>query len=253
MTIVSKCAICGKQIIRGGSRKGRFCSLACKGKWQHLQIPVDGAWLRQKYITERMSTYQIARIVHRDPKSVYNWLKQEGIPTRSRGETLSENAYGRLMHLGVVPIPFKGEHHTMETRAILSKKASVPKPYLRGEGNGMFGRRGALSPNWKGGSTPERQSFYGSIEWRRVAKAIWKASEGRCRRCGIEYPYAKFHIHHIVPFGVKKLRCEPMNLVVLCENCHQFVHSKKNTKKEWIARDMKELLAIAEEVVQNGG
>ena len=100
MGVDSTCIICNKKIHRRGSQIGKFCSLNCKGIWQHQQLPVTKEWLEQKYILEGMSTYQIANLVHRNPKRVYEWLKEAGIPTRSRGETLSKNSYGRLVKSG---------------------------------------------------------------------------------------------------------------------------------------------------------
>ena len=236
MGVDSTCIICNKKIHRRGSQIGKFCSLNCKGIWQHQQLPVTKEWLEQKYILEGMSTYQIANLVHRNPKRVYEWLKEAGIPTRSRGETLSKNSYGRLVKSGKAPNTFKGKKHTNETKRILSIKASVPKPYLRGENNGMYGVRGSNNPNWQGGSTPDRQQYYSSIEWKKAVKSVWKRDSGICQRCGVKHPFAKFHIHHIISFIYKETRNEPTNLVLLCDKCHRWVHSNRNKNKEWIKR-----------------
>ena len=101
---------------------------------------------------------------------------------------------------------------------------------LAGEKNGMFGKFGEKSPNWKGGATPERQAVYSSIEWARVSLSIWKRDRGLCKRCGEQGK----HIHHIISFAIKEYRTDPNNLVLLCVKCHRWVHSKKNINGEFI-------------------
>ena len=231
---VSNCKICGKKIIRRGKKIGRFCSLKCKATWQLSQKPVNKLWLEEKYLGEGLSTYQIAKIVKRNPKRVYEWLKQFGIQTRSRAETLSENSYGHLIKQGAVPNPFLGKKHNKEAKRKMSIKASVPRPYLRSEKNGMFGVRGSQHPNWQGGITAERQETYNTTEWKKVSKIVWERDKGTCQLCGIKYPYAAFHLHHIIPFRVKEERLNPQNLITLCADCHHWVHSKANTNKKYL-------------------
>jgi 5-methylcytosine-specific restriction endonuclease McrA len=103
----------------------------------------------------------------------------------------------------------------------------------------MWNKRGELNPRWLGGVTPERQSFYTSKEWKAACSFVWKRDHATCRRCGIHRDESKdipFHIHHIVSFADKNLRADPSNLVLLCETCHQFVHSKRNTKNEFLSK-----------------
>jgi hypothetical protein len=104
-----------------------------------------------------------------------------------------------------------------------------------GEDNPIWNKKGELSPNWKGGSTPERQAFYNSPEWRSVCQAVWKRDVGICRRCGIHRNEGvPMHIHHLITFINKKTRADANNLILLCKICHLWVHSNKNTKKEFI-------------------
>lgn len=126
-------------------------------------LHLDVNWLREQYVVNGLSTYKIAAMVHRNPKRVYEKLVASGIPTRPRGHNLRgcDNYMavgGRGWNGGqrgrwdgqslapVIPNPFKGKHHSEETRRILSLKASVPKPWLRGSRNGMAGRTGAGLP-----------------------------------------------------------------------------------------------------------
>lgn len=86
------------------------------------------------------------------------------------------------------------------------------------------------------GATPERQACYSSKEWKWAAKTVWQRDNAECQRCGVSIDQydGQFHIHHIISFQVEEYRTEPSNLVLLCEECHRWVHSKDNEEKEWI-------------------
>lgn len=143
----------------------------------------------------------IGKLIDRDPKRVWEWLREWDIPTRGRG-------YVR-----------KG------------KKLGRPSP-LRGR----LGRRGPESPSWQGGITPERQALYASDEWRAAIKAVYARDQKCCRRCGAKQSAdVKTHVHHIVGFRVKTLRAAVTNLVLLCKPCHLFVHSRLNVNREFKA------------------
>ncbi len=121
-----------------------------------------------------------------------------------------------------------GRRHTPETRAVLSAKAKRPKPWLRGERNGMAGRVGVANPNYKDGSSPERQRLYSSAEWRRVSRLVRERDGYRCQRCGAEKQGRRsLHLHHIEPWaGHPERRFDPENIVTLCRACHHEVHRK---------------------------
>ena len=122
---------------------------------------------------------------------------------------------------------WKGRSHSAESRAKISRAASRPKPYLRGERNGMAGRTGASNPNWKGGVTPERQALYASGEWKRVARLV-RVRDGGCVECGA---VAGTHVHHVRSFAdYPDLRLDPDNLVTLCREHHHDAHRKEVVK-----------------------
>lgn len=98
----------------------------------------------------------------------------------------------------------------------------------------MYGKTGEANVNWKGGCTPERQVFYASQEWKSARAIVWERDEGQCRRCG--KGDGKRHVHHIISFAVREHRTSADNLVVLCVGCHRWVHSRRNTKNEFIIR-----------------
>jgi thymidylate synthase (FAD) len=91
---------------------------------------------------------------------------------------------------------------------------------------------------WKGGLTPERQALYASPEWVDAVKMVWARDNATCQKCGAHHNTAKsrgtFHIHHIVSFMVRELRADVDNLVLLCRDCHHWVHSKSNESKLFI-------------------
>jgi hypothetical protein len=190
-------------------------------------------WLYQKYIAERLSMVDIGRIVDRDPKTVLHWMRKYGIPTRPRG-TLDNFKGKRVIH----------RVHSEATKEKLRKfaKDTGKVPYKRNGVHFNKGKRGAVVANWKGGITPERQAFYRSEEWKEAVKAVWKRDNATCQRCGLDHrsvdrkspTYRKFHIHHILSFAVVERRADPSNLVLLCHDCHMFVHSNKNVNKEFL-------------------
>lgn len=199
-----------------------------------MSLHLNPEWLRTKYIDEGMSTYDIAKIVNRDPKNIYMKLRDFGIPTRPRGENLrGADCY---MKSGGVN-PFAGRKHTEETKRAISSAASVPKPNLRGAKNGMHGRVGALNPRYRDGSSPERQRSYASGEGREFLRNTYARDSYRCRRCGAgKCGPRSLHAHHIRPWaGNPSLRFDMENVVTLCRPCHQWVHSRENTDREFIA------------------
>jgi hypothetical protein len=232
---MAKCEICGRSFPRrkqGKPVKLHFCCMAHKAEFQRRAKPVTEAWLREHYLDRHENTTQIAHMVHRDPKSVWNWLKDFGIPTRGRGYA-SEHKFPKGYQ------SFKGKHHTEATKARLRETAIADGrvPFSPEVGSYMKGRKGANHPQWKGGITPERQAVYSSPEWCAAVKTVWRRDNATCQKCGRrknEVRELPFDIHHIVGFQNRELRTDPANLVLLCEPCHYWVHSRKNQRKEFI-------------------
>lgn len=257
--ITSECVVCGKEIVRGGSKPGKTCSRECAAELRRQWKPVSKEWLEERYLREGLGTVQIARLVGRHPKRVYEWLVNLGIPLREKwqgnaprakpyhdaawlreqyekkGRTLAD--IGRecgatpltvLKYLRKYGIPSRTSYESLK----LTGKARD----VRGPKNWMFGRKGALAPSWRGGCTPERQAFYDTPEWADAVKAVWRRDKATCQRCGKkkENPEEEFCIHHIVSFAVKELRVVLSNLLLFCKPCHKWVHSRKNKRKEFI-------------------
>lgn len=158
-------------------------------------------WLYEQYVTLGRSASEIAGDFGVTDGTMYHWLHKHKIPVRSISEAREIKYWG-----------------------------------LAGECNGMYGVCGPDHPNWQGGITPERQAFYASLEWATACSAVWQRDEATCQRCGCGADKNVLHVHHIVSFAVEELRAEVSNLVLLCTACHQFVHSRKNTRHEFIKK-----------------
>jgi hypothetical protein len=170
--------------------------------WRSPQPFREKEWLENEYVKQKRSTGDIASEFSVTDVAILFWLRKHGIPRRSIAESRKIKHWGQL-----------------------------------GSDNPMWNKRGELNPRWLGGVTPERQAFYTSKEWKSACSSVWKRDKAKCRRCGIfkkDQEDIPFHIHHIESFANKELRADTSNLVLLCEVCHHFVHSKKNTNNEFL-------------------
>jgi len=173
--------------------------------WRKHQAFRDRDWLVRNYVDLERSTGDIAAEFGTTDGAILFWLRKHDIPRRS-----------------------------------ISGARAVKRWGASGADNPMWNKRGELNPRWIGGVTPERQAFYTSDEWKRACSAVWKRDGARCRRCSLhrsEQPDMPFHIHHIVSFADANLRADPTNLVLLCEPCHHFVHSRANTAGEFLPKE----------------
>src|ERR1700738_982 len=231
------CLQCGEEYCQA-YQKSKFCCIGCKADWQRgnkefsefvktkckTLKPVSREWLIEKYVKERKSTYAIAKLVNRSASTVVGWFHQLKIPLREPWDSV----YVRT-----------GWHHSEEMKERMSKLAIATGrvPFDPKVGSYMKGRKGADTPNWKGGITSERQKFYSTEKWKQACKEVWARDKATCQRCGKcknDDRSVPFDIHHISPFDCEFLQSVVSNLVLLCEKCHYWVHSKSNTKRLFI-------------------
>ena len=184
-----------------GERRGRATEFKKGEHWRPRKPYWDKEWLENEYVNKQRSMAEIAAEFGITENAIYFWARKLGIQTRSMKEIRA------IKHWG-----------------------------LSGEANGMYGKRGEDTPNWKGGVTPERQDFYNSEEWKTATRAVWARDKGECKRCGKKQKGTKtiLDIHHIVSFANEKHRADIDNLVLLCKKCHHWTHSKKNTERIFI-------------------
>lgn len=170
--------------------------------WRSKKPWWDRDWLYDQYIECAKSTEEIAHEGGVGGTAILYWLKKHKIPRRTTAETR------KVKHWGSV-----------------------------GSDNPMWNMKGELNPNWAGGVSPERQEFYASIEWKNACSAVWKRDKATCQRCKMKRKSdIPFHIHHITSFSNREIRADTSNLVLLCEVCHHFVHSRKNKEREYLQK-----------------
>lgn len=235
------CRVCQKQIVRNvriSAPQSFFCSMLCKAEFQTWSRPINSDDLRRMYVDYGMSAVDIAKIVGRDAKSVWNWLQWDGVQTRPRGSDVRQHfAKGHKLCVG--------RTHTDETKEKLrqARLADGAKCLFLPNGDHVLkGRKGKDHPSWQGGVTPLRVSLYTTEEWKSAVCDVWKRDNAECQSCGlrqcdVERKKHAFHVHHIKSFArYPELRTDPENLVLLCRQCHLWVHSRKNTTNKFNGR-----------------
>lgn len=214
------------------NKKSRhFCSKICRDG-QKIKDRQDRGytkeWMEHEYITLGKSFVAIGKDIGVDAKTAWLWAKEYGIEKRKRGS--NDKVWfkkGQKTRLGI--------KHTDETKAKISKTSKGKKPYLK-DGKHWLHCEGSVNPNWKGGVTCERAGLYNSLEWKNVIGKVWKKCNKSCQRCGVKYNKSmeSFHIHHVIPFTEKEYRTDLDNLILLCVDCHRWVHSNENSTNEFI-------------------
>lgn len=229
---------------------------------QHKITPLhDKEWLINEYVTKKQSISAIAKTITADKSTVTYWLKKHGIKLndttpRTNGcfqkgthwrpknelwskEWLFEQYITLKRSMGDIAkdmsISEPAVRHWIDKHDIPSRDVSEARKVkywgVSGEANPMWGKRGEDAPNWKGGFTPARQKLYASVEWRTAVREVWGRDAGTCQYCKVvKRKEIRFDIHHIIPYATGVRVADPTNLVLLCIDCHKFIHSKKNTE-----------------------
>jgi len=187
------------------NRKGNGQFL--KGEhWRTPQAFRRKDWLIEHYVKQSLSTGDIAKMFNVTKGAITFWLRRHDIPRRSTSEARKVKHWGAM-----------------------------------GKDNPMFGKTGEMNPNWKGGVSPKRNRVYSRHNWKTIYSKVLERDKKHCRRCNekIDYSVAKsFHVHHITPFqnGEAQSDFDINNLILLCDECHIFVHSKRNAENEYLQK-----------------
>lgn len=159
--------------------------------WRPRKPWWDRSWLYHHYVILEKPASQIAAEQRCGQNNILFWLKKHDIPRRTMSEIRKRKHWGAV-----------------------------------GEANPMHGKRGASNPNWKGGTTPLRQSLYASEGWKMVSRAV-RRRDKKCRLCESAN---RLEIHHITPFhAAPLLALEQSNLILLCCDCH--IKVQRNWKR----------------------
>lgn len=195
-----------------GEHRGQATEFKPGQHWRTHKPYWDRDWLDHQYTTLGQSAEDIAKVFGIQDSAIDYWLRKHNIQRRTMADVR------------------KHKHWVVS-----------------GPANGMFGKNGPLNPNWKGGISPERAAFYSSSEWKKVKRAVWKRDQRTCQCCGLVYDWCagtRFAIHHIVSFQNVSLRCVLTNLVLLCRDCHRWVHSNDNTTQLFIQKEVRHEYAV---------
>jgi len=169
--------------------------------WRQRKNHWSREWLHQRYVVECASASEIANESGCTEAGIYYWLKKLQIPRRS-----------------------------------VSGARAIKKWGAKGSDNPMYGRYGKQSPRYIDGSSPLRQKMYARGIGKDFVRSVLTRDKYRCKRCNsVKLKPKHLHVHHIRPWaGNELLRFDLENAITLCQPCHSWVHSKRNTNKEYL-------------------
>jgi hypothetical protein len=197
--------------------------------------PVDGAWLGVKAIAERFGVRHF---------TVQRVLRIRGIASRScaaaanpgkaRGERGIYEYVGRFM-----PAERRAARRTQRPECRCGCGRIVAWDHGRNRWRRYADREcydtfRALEAERLQQLDPSRRRR--RSRWRRIREFVIARDGGACRRCGLME--AEFHVHHLRPWAwAQPWRFIPENLVLLCKDCHRWVHSSANVEREFLIDD----------------
>lgn len=109
------------------------------------------------------------------------------------------------------------------------KRVGVLKQYRTSGGKNRFSYKYSLSNDIEVSIKKNKINYNHAL-----TKKIKKKFNYTCQRCGEIEKTKSFHAHHIIPRNTQKYVNDENNLVLLCPECHKWVHSKLNINKEYI-------------------
>jgi hypothetical protein len=206
--------------------RGRFCSLACWGKWQSANIVGDAHPRKGKKKEGPPKEREMISLVCEICKEAYQARQDHA----HRSRACSRRCAGKLGYAkmkatkaaqrkprielicAICKQPFVPEPCREETRKVCSKKCGYKL---------LAQRTGPASWHWKGGKLP----FYGE-SWPDARRTVVKRDKV-CQDCGRrkEENGRALSVHHIKAFrsfGVERhLEANALeNLILLCNPCH---------------------------------
>ena len=198
---VIKCENCGKkfEVIPSHKNRRRFCSKKCE---REFTVGENHHWYGKHHTPETLKKIQENRPILTKKNSPF-WIDRV------------------LKHCEVCGCEYEVERRLVNRSHFCSKKCRADNDSIKNNGES--------NPNWKGGITKDRQGLYSSREWKNLISNVFKRDNYKCQRCGVSgRTENKLHVHHIISFKNIEMRDNVDNLILLCQKCHNWVHSKKN-------------------------
>jgi hypothetical protein len=122
----------------------------------------------------------------------------------------------------------RGRKHTPEAIERMKVAQGSRSPEWRekiafaklGSKNPLYGKKGILAPQWKGGITPVNAAIRNSPQMAQWRLSVFERDDFTCQGCGIRG--GKLHAHHILAFSrFPEHRFDVSNGLTLCPECHR--------------------------------
>lgn len=230
-SVLVTCAVCGQSFERKPSALAavNYCSPPChyRGRTLQAQQRVEqrhGAPIRdvldRLYNDEQLGIKAIAQRLGISDRVCWNWMKELGIERRTRTEAVRLQWQGNEQRRQEQAQRIRDDMQAgRQDRYRIARVAQSDwarqrnSAAKRGDKNPMAGRKGPLSPQWKGGRIPLED--YGS-RWRAIRARIRERDNHQCQICGSP---EQLQVHHIEPFRKERKHAFD-NLITLCASCH---------------------------------
>ncbi len=213
----------------------------------------DKEWLENQYINQKKSSLKIAKECNVSKTTILKWLKIFEIPLRNNSEAhkgqeawnkgipRSEETKKKISVKAMGNKRFLGMNHSEETKRKISEKKKGSYPSEETRRKMSESHKGEKCHLWKGGISKEKGRFTASREWKKIRKAVYQRDNNICQCCdnpiifssnkhNLSFP----NVHHIIGFKCRELRLILSNLILLCRECHLWVHSNRNKNKKFI-------------------
>ena len=136
----------------------------------------------------------------------------KGMTQKNRGVSIPWNGFGFK----------KGHNLGVSLSDEIKQKIGLAN---KGTNNGMYGRRGELSTNWKGGITNINRQIRQSEEFSIWREAVFARDTWTCQICDTRGK--TLHPHHINSFAkYPEQRFDVTNGITLCLPCHRKFHHR---------------------------
>lgn len=209
-----------------------------------MKLYQDKDWLKKKYLDEKFSTYDIARLYHIDNHTITRWMKKYNIPSRCTAEaniSWNEKRIKKYKNKDYLYQKYVIEKLSILKIAKLCKasfgtilnwmkkfnikrrtlsEADKGNPSHRKGKNGIYSKEtlnkmslvkmGNANSSWKGGLSFKP---YSSGFNKHTKERIRKRDNYQCQLCGKGENGKSFPIHHV---DYNKENNDPNNLINLC-------------------------------------